>query len=219
MLDGPKAVEIAAGKDAKADIKLNKTRNVMTQLTNAEWLNSAPGTHQQKLFLNGCASCHTLQRIFMSSHTADEWKQIFTRMDGYANGSQPNGRSCCPTGGRDRTATCVDPKVADYFATISMNVPTRKEFDIKTEPRPKGNATKVIITEYDLPRKEAMPHDVIVGSNGNAWYSDFGSLFVGELDPEDRQGDGLRAAGSSARTSRPARSISSPIRAAISGSR
>ena len=69
MLDGPKSVDIPAGKDAKADIKLNKTQNLMTQLTNAEWLKSAPGTVKAKLFLGDCAGCHTLQRIFMSSQT------------------------------------------------------------------------------------------------------------------------------------------------------
>ena len=94
-----------------------------------------------------------------------------------------NGRSFCRRA-RGRTAITVDPKVADYFATISMNGPDAQEFDIKTEPRPKGKATKVIITEYDVPRKEAMPHDVIVAANGNVWYSDFGSLYVGELDPK-----------------------------------
>jgi virginiamycin B lyase len=42
----------------------------------------------------------------------------------------------------------------------------------------------VIVTEYDLPRKEAMPHDVIVDAEGKAWYSDFGNQFVGVLDPK-----------------------------------
>ena len=183
VLDGPKSVEIGAGRDAKADIKLNKTRNVMTQLSNAEWLNSAPGTAQQKLFLNSCGSCHTLQRIFMSSHTADEWKQVFARMNTYANGSQPQRPHLLPPGGRANRDS-VDPKIADYFATISMNGPDAQEFDIKTEPRPKGRSTKVIITEYDMPRKEAMPHDVVLDAKGQVWYSDFGSLFVGELDPK-----------------------------------
>src|ERR1700694_3818025 len=41
-LDGPKAVDIA-GAGSKADIKLSKTRNLAGQLTNAEWLLSAPG--------------------------------------------------------------------------------------------------------------------------------------------------------------------------------
>ncbi len=42
----------------------------------------------------------------------------------------------------------------------------------------------MIVTEYDLPRKEALPHDVIVDADGHAWYSDFGNQFVGELDPK-----------------------------------
>jgi streptogramin lyase len=42
----------------------------------------------------------------------------------------------------------------------------------------------VIVTEYDLARKDAMPHDVIVDPDGHAWYSDFGHQFVGELDPK-----------------------------------
>ena len=175
VLDGPKTVEIAAAKDAKADIKLNTVKNVLPQLSNGEWLASAPGTANQKKVMGDCAGCHTLQRIFMSSHTADEWKQIFPRMNGYANGSQPNRPHLIPPGGRTNRVT-VKPEVADYFATISMNGPDAKEFDIKTAPRPKGKATKVIITEYDLPRKEAMPHDVVM-VNGHAWYSDFGSLY------------------------------------------
>src|SRR5262249_36752087 len=148
-----------------------------------EWLNSAPGTIKDKQHLNSCSGCHTFQRIFMSSHTADEWKQIFPRMDGYANGSQPQRPHLMPLGARVNRDT-LDSKVADYFASISMNGPDAKEFDIKTDPRPKGKGTRVIITEYDLPRKESMPHDVVLDAKGRVWYSDFGSLFVGELDPK-----------------------------------
>src|SRR5262249_33309119 len=178
-----KAVEIAQAKDAHADLKLNKVRNVMPQLTNAEWLNSAHGTLKEKLFLNNCGACHTLQRIFMSSHSAEEWKQVFGRMDGYAQGSRPQRPQLLPPGGRANRDQ-ADPAFAEYLASVSLNGPEGKEFEIKTDPRPKGRATKVIITEYDLPRKEAMPHDVVVDARGNAWYSDFGSLYVGELDPK-----------------------------------
>ena len=41
-LDGPKAVDVAAD-GAKADIKLVKAKNLANQLSNAEWLISAPG--------------------------------------------------------------------------------------------------------------------------------------------------------------------------------
>jgi streptogramin lyase len=42
----------------------------------------------------------------------------------------------------------------------------------------------VIITEYDLPRSIAMPHDAQIDPRGMVWYSDFGSQFVGRLDPK-----------------------------------
>jgi streptogramin lyase len=51
-------------------------------------------------------------------------------------------------------------------------------------PRPKGRETHVIITTYDLPRPEAMPHDAITTPDGHAWYSDFGHQYIGELDPK-----------------------------------
>ena len=41
----------------------------------------------------------------------------------------------------------------------------------------------MIYTTYDLARPEAMPHDVIY-LNGKVWYTDFGSQFVGEMDPK-----------------------------------
>ena len=40
------------------------------------------------------------------------------------------------------------------------------------------------MTEYDLPRPTAMPHDVILDRDGTPWYSDFGHQFIGKLDPK-----------------------------------
>jgi hypothetical protein len=42
-LAGPKTVDIAAGAAATADIKLEKAKNAASQLSNTEWLLSAPG--------------------------------------------------------------------------------------------------------------------------------------------------------------------------------
>ena len=41
-----------------------------------------------------------------------------------------------------------------------------------------------IITEYDLPRKEIQPHDVIVDPDGMVWFSHFGEQFLSKLDPK-----------------------------------
>ena len=51
-----------------ADLALAKTKNLAGQLSNAEWIMSAPGPDQQKAFLTNCVGCHTVQRLFQSTH-------------------------------------------------------------------------------------------------------------------------------------------------------
>src|SRR5262245_50391220 len=188
VLDGPKSVEIGAGGNAKADLKLNKARNIQAQLSNAEWMMSAPGSDRDKQFLIGCTSCHTLQRVFTAVHDEAEWEQVFIRMGRYYPGSTPARPQLLVTGGarseRPRVAASQSKAAAEYLAKVSLANPDGPEWEFKTVPRPKGAATRVIITEYDLPRKEALPHDVVVDADGKAWYSDFGSLYTGELDPK-----------------------------------
>src|SRR5436309_2206487 len=57
-------------------------------------------------------------------------------------------------------------------------------YSLKTLPRPTGASTRVIITEYDLPRKTIEPHDVVVDPAGAVWFSNFGEQFLGRLDPK-----------------------------------
>jgi len=58
------------------------------------------------------------------------------------------------------------------------------DFPLNPFPRPGGRATKVIYTEYDLPRDTIEPHDVILDKDGMAWYSNFGEQNLGRLDPK-----------------------------------
>ena len=187
-LVGPKTNDVTAGSGATADIKLAKTRNPISQLSNAEWLTSVPGDNRIKSFLPDCVGCHTLQRVFTSLHTAEEWEQVFQRMGRYAPESMPTHPQLIVPGGarseRPRVPANMMKSAAAFLANVSLSNPDRPEYDFKSLPRPKGRATKVIITEFDLARKEAMPHDVVVDADGHAWYTDFGGQFVGELDPK-----------------------------------
>ncbi len=184
-LDGPKNVEVQAG--ATADLKLSKTKNLSAQLSNGEWLMSLPGADNQKAFLTQCVGCHTLQRIVGSTHGAEAFEEIFLRMARYSPGSSPQHPQPLlpgPRGERPAVTGAAAKAAAQYLAGINMSNAETWEFPLKTLPRPKGRSTKVLITEYDLPRKEAMPHDVVVDRDGAVWYSDFGHQFVGELDPK-----------------------------------
>jgi streptogramin lyase len=188
QLDGPKSVDVAAG--ATADLKLSKSKRLAAQISNGEWLMSLPGADRQKGFLTMCVGCHTMQRIVASTHDAAEFEQIFVRMGSYSPGSTPTHPQPLLPGPRGNRAAISGPAAkaaAEYLAGVNLSNAESWEFPLKTLPRPKGRATKVIVTEYDLPRRDAQPHDVVVDADGHVWYSDFGAQFVGELDPKTGQ--------------------------------
>jgi streptogramin lyase len=181
-LDSPKSATVTAGQNTAVELKLKKTRNISRQLTNAEWMMSAPGTDEDKANYINCISCHTLERVMKSTYNADEFVPVIARMNGYAQVSQPlkpqrrvdQSRAANPERFR---------KAAEYFASVNLSNAPRWEYDLKTLPRVKGRGTNVIITEYDLPRPTIEPHDVIL-VNGTVWYSNFGEQFLGKLDPK-----------------------------------
>jgi hypothetical protein len=75
-------------------------------------------------------------------------------------------------------------KQAEYLASINLSEVSQWEYPLKTLLRPTGRATRVIVTEYDMPRPTTEPHDVIVDAQGTVWYSDFGELFISKFDPK-----------------------------------
>ncbi len=185
-LDGPKAVDVAAN-GSTADIKLVKTKNLANQLSNAEWLISVPGPDNLKANMANCVSCHTLQRVFASTHDAEEFKQIFKRMGSYSPGSTPTRPQRLlpgPRGDRSPMPPSQWDAMSAWLASVDMSTMDTRSYELKTLPRPKGAATRVIYTEYDLPRQETQPHDVIVDQDGMVWYSDFSNQFAGVMNPK-----------------------------------
>jgi streptogramin lyase len=182
-LAAPTGADVADEQTSTIDLKLGRTKDLASQLSNAEWMMSLPGTEEDKSFLLGCVGCHTLERIVRSNHDADEWTQVIVRMNGYGPVSQPI-----------KPQPMLDPersgspdqfrKQAEYLARINLSQVSQWEYPLKTLPRPTGRATRVIITEYDMPRPTTEPHDVLVDRDGAVWYSDFGELFISKFDPK-----------------------------------
>jgi virginiamycin B lyase len=181
-LDGPKGADVAAGQTATADLKLKPARNLSTQLTNAEWMMSMPGTDEQKSFLLNCNSCHTIERIVRSTHNAEEFAQIFQRMGGYYPGSTPLKPQRL-IGDVLRDVGRGGDKNAEWLTTVNLSQRDSWDYSLKTLPRLTGKSTHVIITEYDLPNRLIQPHDVMLDHDGTVWYSDFGQMFLGKMDP------------------------------------
>src|SRR5262249_53962926 len=116
-----------------------------------------------------------------------EFEQIFKRMGGYSPGSTPLHPQPLlpgPRGERPIVGGAAAKAAGDYLASVNMSNAETWEFPLKPLARPKGRATHVVVTEYDLPRKDAQPHDVLLDADGQVWYSDFGAQFIGALDPK-----------------------------------
>jgi streptogramin lyase len=185
----PPTPEVTVKGSATADLKLVKTKDLGSQLSNGEWLHSWPGTAQQKRPFLSCVGCHTLNKITMSKYDADGFVDTIKRMGTYANQStfiRPQKRLT----GRDTDLVGEDREKlqrqqAEYLSTINQSAKgTGWNYELKTFARPKGRGTHVIMTEWDLPRPTIQPHDVVVDSRGTVWYSDFGDQKIGKFDPK-----------------------------------
>ena len=187
-LDGAKNTEVTAGKASTADITLRPTKKLPLQLTNAEWLASFPGTDDQKKLTLGCISCHDLDRIARSQHSADEFMQLFERMAGYYPGATPEYPQRLVGNARRQVGQGPNARaLAEFYASVNLSEDETWTYPLKTLPRPTGRATRVIVTEYDLPRKQIQPHDVVLDADGMVWFSHFGEMYLGKMDPKTGQ--------------------------------
>jgi virginiamycin B lyase len=135
-----------------------------------------------------CIQCHTLQLIVRSQHDPDEFMQVLERMGSYANQAfplHPQKRLAdrlLEARGEQRQRNRQEQ--AQYLSKVNLSSGAPWPYDLKTLPRPKGRSTRMIITEYDLPRRTIEPHDAILDSEGMVWYSNFGEQNLGKLDPK-----------------------------------
>jgi virginiamycin B lyase len=187
-LESPLMVTVT-NKGTESDLKLKKAADFAAQLSNGEWLASMPGTDRQKDLLLNCVGCHTLERVVRSRYDADAFmKTVLPRMQGYVNQSIPQhpqlrkAERLMEERGDQRVQ--VYRTSAEYLSTINLAESPKWGYELKTFPRPSGRATRVIYTEYDLPRETIEPHDVLVDAQGIAWYSSFGEQYLGRLDPK-----------------------------------
>jgi streptogramin lyase len=181
---GSVSVNVSAQQPAVLDLSLAKTKNLSLQLTSGEWLQSFPGTDAQKQGFLECTGCHQLQKPAFSRYNAQEMAMVLQRMTTYSNGSQPSNPQRVP--GREiGPPSPREIEMGKYVSGLNLSAVSEWEYPLKTNPRPKGTGTQVIITEYDLPRPNAAPHDVRLDpKTGLVWYDDFAAQWIGKLDPK-----------------------------------
>jgi virginiamycin B lyase len=200
----PGPVGLTAAKTTTVGLKLQKTMDLGSQLSSLEWGVSMPGTTEQKdkLFyqIGSCAYCHTLERVMKSRHTADEFVAVMTRMqtyfpdgtavsrDGRGRGQKNMPEQVAAAGKNPNWGNVPKQELAEYLAGVNLSGGrTTWPFELKTLPRPRGKATRVIITQYDMPRPDTVAHDLDLDSKGTIWYTDESRMFFGKMDPKSGQ--------------------------------
>ena len=160
---------------------LPPTPDVLSQLTDAEWLFNLPGTAmEKKIFSNSCGgSCHSYQMPFRSKFDERSWRLILHRMKNYG------GRLVQ----RQTNMAEVTPEDHEYIDILAkwlarVRGPDATYPPIKMFPRPQGPATRVVITEYEIPTVGVHVHDVAGDPDGNIWYTINRSPMIGRLDPK-----------------------------------
>jgi virginiamycin B lyase len=174
-----------AGATALSDITLEYVTDrdllppqpaIAAQMTGSEWLLSLSGTGEQKrLLTNNCNWCHSYQQIFRNHYDQDGWSKIIYRM---IHGA---GSPLININDRGRWGGTEEADLVKWLA--SVRGPDSPDPPFVMLPRPQGRQTRVVITEYELPRLETATHDVTGDSHGNVWYSTHRSSYVGRLDP------------------------------------
>ena len=165
---------------------------------------SMPATPEEKSQvvhqLLSCAYCHTYRRIMRSRHTAESFLPVIQRMGTY----YPDGAASSNDGRRGRAVKNTEagqqaflappnwgfvpgiPKTELARLLAAANLSDGKQtwdYELRTLPRPSGQATRVIVTEYDLPTPGTVAHDMDIDSNGIIWYTDESRQMIGKLVP------------------------------------
>ncbi len=150
---------------------------IASQMTGSEWLLSLSGTgEQKKLLTNNCNWCHSYQQIFRNHYDEAGWGKIVYRMIHGAGSPLININE------RGRWGGDEEARLVKWLA--SVRGPDSPDPAFVMLPRPQGRQTRVVITEFELPRLETATHDVTGDSKGNLWYSTHRSSYVGRLDPK-----------------------------------
>jgi hypothetical protein len=175
-VDGPATLDkIILQRRSETDF-LPPTEDVLSQLTGAEWIWNLPGTAEEKqTFSRNCgAGCHSYQQIMRNRLDERSWGLMVQRM-------LHHGGSPLIVPSRARGNPQQEEMIVKWLAKVRG--PDSKMAPLRVFPRPHGPATRVVVTEYELPRVLISAHDVSGDSKGNIWYSSHRTPYMGKLDP------------------------------------
>lgn len=146
---------------------------IAKQMSGAEWLaslpeNTAEDRRMRHVFKNNCTGCHTASFTLQNRWDAKGWGAIVDLMTKYPSSGVPPA----PNAPGSPMMRAYRDELVEYLARVRGATELAQ---VKPLPRPTGEATRVVITEYDLPRTD-MP---LMAIDGSDWSMGTPSRYVG----------------------------------------
>ncbi|OFV98517.1 MAG: hypothetical protein A3H28_09145 [Acidobacteria bacterium RIFCSPLOWO2_02_FULL_61_28] len=192
---------VASGKKFQQNFTLRPMKDFQMQLSGAEWAESLPGDtpedrRMKELVHSNCTGCHLTGFVLAKRFDAAGWGIILNAM--IETQTQPEAPN------RKLLEAYKEDLVA-YLARVRGPNPSAMKF--KPFPRVTGEATQIVVTEYDIPRGDnpnfvmlpngsdwsegiasgdgGVLHDAVAGKDGNVYFSDntYPERTIGRLDP------------------------------------
>src|SRR5882672_7995781 len=203
-------VKLDGGNKKQLELNLPALADFHAQLSGTEWAASLPeetpdDRRMKSVFINNCSGCHQVSFPLQNRFDTAGWGAVIHLMEtmqsiGYAaEGATP-----------DAVIHAYRQDLAEYLSRVRG--PGNSPLNIKTLPRPTGEAAQIVVTEYDLPRpgapdwvmkhngtdwSEGTPsrydgraaHDVAIDKGGSVWFADDATpdRTLGRLDPRTGQ--------------------------------
>jgi mono/diheme cytochrome c family protein len=180
-------VSVETARQTRQAFTLNTIKDVTPHVSGSEWLAALPeDTREQRrmkeIFRTNCTACHGPTHALQNRFDENGWRAVIMFMERMTG-----------TDGINRHTTIVHyrDELARYLAAVRG--PSSPPLKFKLQPRPRGDAARVVITEFDVPLAGARTerawndgsdwsqgwptasmgarwiHDVHADNDGNAW--------------------------------------------------
>ena len=213
---GRAGVKLSSDKKVQQDFTLETLEDFSRQLSGAEWLTSLPEEtpmdRQAKAILNStCSGCHSINLPLQNRFDSDSWGVI---LDSMQNIRAPRAWGTIWTPSTYNASEFVRfyREEARWYLT-RVRGPEAHPLKFKPNPRPSGEATRVVITEYDVPLVDrsryekthdgtdwslgppskyggfGAAHDMVVQDEDTVWFADnvTPERTIGKLNPKTGQ--------------------------------
>src|SRR5437899_1129511 len=181
--EGAKAeIEIAPGENTSLNLVLKRSSPILTP---ADWIAQLPDDRDgvKQLVINRCVNCHGPLNFVSRRFDRLGWKKIVIDMGRIEEIGPPNYKSISDEeamASKNEEAERITAYLTRHFGpdrAPELSVPKAVAY------RNTAGEPDVVITQFDIPTRTAIPHNLTVDPRGHVWFVERYGEKIGGLDP------------------------------------